>query len=62
MKKTDYIKTSGYIFLIVALLHLTRVIKDWYAQIGNWIVPMWVSVSVVLIAGYLAYTALKRKS
>ena len=62
MKKTDYIKTSGYIFLIVALLHLTRVIKNWYAQIGNWIVPMWVSVLVVLIAGYLAYTALTKRS
>lgn len=62
MKKTDYIKTSGYIFLTVALLHLTRVIKNSYAQIGNWVVPMWVSVLVVLIAGYLAYTALTKKS
>ncbi|HPD48335.1 MAG TPA: hypothetical protein P5279_13320 [Anaerohalosphaeraceae bacterium] len=38
-----YILLSSIIFLIVALLHLVRVIRDLPMQIGAMSLPMWIS-------------------
>ena len=52
---------AGSIFLIVAFLHVLRLLFGWHASIGGWIVPMWISWIGVLLAGFLAVTAFGRK-
>ncbi|MEK6904718.1 MAG: hypothetical protein AABW87_03950 [Nanoarchaeota archaeon] len=49
------IKISAWIFLLIALLHLLRIILGWQAQIASWQVPTWASFVAVIIAGYLSY-------
>ncbi len=42
------------IFALVAVLHVLRLILGWEAVINGIVVPMWVSVVGVFIAGGLA--------
>lgn len=51
--------TTAVIFLIIAVLHLMRVVLGWYAEIGGWTVPFWLSWVAVIIAGFLAYVGFK---
>ncbi len=49
------------LFVLMFLLHLYRVIFGFYAQIGNWIIPIWLNVValvVLLVVIYLNYKAL----
>jgi hypothetical protein len=59
MKPKTYALTAGLIFLVIALLHLARLIFGWEAIIGGWAVPTWVSVIALLVAAYLGYEGLK---
>ena len=43
MQQTAYNTITAVLFLVVALLHLLRVIFGWSAQIGGVTVPMWAS-------------------
>lgn len=45
---------SGIFFAAVAVLQLLRLIYAWPAQIGTFIVPMWLSVIAVIVAGALS--------
>jgi hypothetical protein len=56
-----YYKTTATIFLIVAVLHLARIFNGWEAQIGEFMVPMWMSWVAVAIAGYLSYRGFTTK-
>ncbi|OGQ78176.1 MAG: hypothetical protein A3F90_07610 [Deltaproteobacteria bacterium RIFCSPLOWO2_12_FULL_60_19] len=59
MKPETYALTTGLIFLVIALLHLARLILGWEAVIGGWAVPTWVSVVALLVAASLGYEGLK---
>jgi hypothetical protein len=59
MSRNTYLFTSGVIFLLIAVLHLLRLIYGWEAVIGGWVVPEWVSVVALVIAGYLGYEGLR---
>ena len=61
MNNTTYHKVTGYVFLIIFVLHLLRVVQGWEAVIGGYSVPMWVSYVAFLFAGFLAYSGLKGK-
>lgn len=61
MSQKAYHATTGTIFLIIAALHLLRVLNGWEVNIGTFIVPMWLSWVGVLLAGFLAYQGLKRR-
>jgi len=50
---------AGLIFLVIAVLHLLRIVFGWSAVIGGWVVPQWVSWLAFLVAGYLAYEGLR---
>ena len=50
---------AGGIFLIIAILHLGRLMYGWEAQIGDFVVPMWASTVAFIIAGYLSYSGLR---
>lgn len=55
MTQESFSVTAGVIFLIIAILHVLRIIIGWDAIIGGWAVPSWVSWLAIIVAGYLAY-------
>lgn len=59
MSRKSYALTVGLIFLIIAVLHLLRIISGWGAVIGGWVVPEWVSWMALIIAGFLAFHGLR---
>ena len=54
-----YTTISGIIFLLVAFLHLIRVIAEWNLIIGGSNIPSWVSMLIVAVLGYLSYTGFR---
>jgi len=50
-----YNLVTATLFLIIAVLHLLRVILGWPARIGGLDIPLWVSWLAILVAGGLAY-------
>ena len=61
MNATAFRRVSGAIFLLIAVLHICRLIWRWEALIGGWHVPWWLSWTAAVFSGYLAYTALTVK-
>lgn len=43
------------IFILIAVMHLIRLVFGWEVTLDSKVVPMWVSVMGLLIAGALAY-------
>ena len=48
-----YLTISGIIFLIVAVLHLLRLVYQWPAQIGAVGIPIWASCAALLVSSVL---------
>ena len=48
-------RVTATLFLIVAIMHLLRIIFGWPVEIGGLSIPLWVSWLGVLVAGGLAY-------
>jgi hypothetical protein len=46
---------TGLIFLVVALVHLLRLVLEWQVTLAGRDVPMWVSWAALVIAGFLAF-------
>ncbi|MEK7176672.1 MAG: hypothetical protein AAB719_00010 [Patescibacteria group bacterium] len=61
MDQKSYYYVTGTVFLIIAVLHFLRLIYGWPANIGTFVVPMWLSWAALVFAGYLAYQGLKIK-
>lgn len=59
MMQKMYLKLTGLIFSIVAILHLLRLIFRWDVIMGDWQIPLWVSFIGVAAAGFLAYIGFK---
>lgn len=57
MSNQNFIKAAGSILSIATILHLLRILFGWTAVMGGWEVPMWVSILVVIVAGYLSFSA-----
>jgi hypothetical protein len=43
------------IFILIAVMHLMRLVFGWEVTLNGLVIPMWVSVMALLIAGALAY-------
>ena len=54
-----FLGISGTIFAVIAVLHLLRAVYGWPAQIGTWIVPLWLSWLSLGIASFLAICAFR---
>lgn len=50
-----YAATTSVIFLLVAVLHLLRVVMQWDVIIGTWHFPIWASVVAIIVAGFLSF-------
>ena len=59
MSMRGYASASGFIFAVVAILHLIRVIAGWEFRVGGWEAPSWVSLVALAVAGYLSYQGLR---
>ena len=58
MKALDqkaYNTITAALFLVIAVLHLVRVIFSWPARIGGLDIPLWARWPALVIAGALAY-------
>ena len=54
MKPKTYMLITATLLTAVAILHATRAVLHWPAQIGTWEFPMWMSIAGMLITGTLA--------
>jgi hypothetical protein len=45
---------AAIIFALVALLHLLRLVYGWEVTFAGWVVPLWISVIGLIVAGGLA--------
>ena len=60
MNQQTYVKVSGVIFGVVAAVHAWRLYRGFGIMVGSHIVPTWASIASVVVAGFLAFTALKK--
>ncbi len=54
-----YLRISGAVFGLIALLHVLRLLRHWPAQIADWTVPIWVSWIAILAAAVLSIWAFR---
>ena len=59
MNQKTFNTVAGVVFLVVAVLHLCRLLFRWDAIIGGWVVPTWASGLALVLSGYLALSACK---
>ena len=60
-----YLTISGTVFSLVALVHLVRIIEDWYVQVAHWSVPMafsWGGFVITLTLALSAFNLLFREN
>jgi hypothetical protein len=55
MDQRTYNIVTAALFLIMAVLHLVRMIFGWPSQIGGLSIPLWASGLALIVAGALAY-------
>jgi hypothetical protein len=51
----SYMTVTATLFLVVAIMHLLRIIFGWHVEVGGLSIPFWVSWLGALVAGALAY-------
>ncbi len=59
MRVQTFHRIVGIIFLIVALVHLLRVLQGWVLVIGELTIPDWMSLVAVIVLGYLSFQAFR---
>ena len=59
MTQKNFFTLTGTIFLIIAALHLLRIVNGWEATIGGWTMPVWLSWAALIVAGYLGLLGIK---
>lgn len=55
MSQKNFALVTGWVFAAVTVLHALRLLYNWEAVIGGWVVPMWLSGVGVVVAAYLSY-------
>ena len=59
MTQRAFNRVAGVIFLVIAVLHLLRLIFGWEAVIAGWSVPYIISWIALFVSGTLALNAFK---
>jgi len=62
MQQKTYNTVTAVLFLIVALLHLLRIVFGWPAQIGGLGIPMWASWLALVVTAALAYFGFRQNA
>ena len=55
MDKNQSLMLAAIVFGVIALLHLVRAVLGWKVLIENFNVPVYFSVIVGIVAGYLSW-------
>lgn len=55
----NFTLTAGFFFLAIGLLHVTRIIYNWDAFLGEWSMPLWISGVAALFVFFLSFQAFK---
>jgi hypothetical protein len=55
LSRKTYRTVTATLFLVVAIMHLLRIIFGWQVEIGGLSIPFWVSWLALPVAGALAY-------
>jgi len=55
LNRKTYMTVTATLFLVVAIMHLLRIIFGWQVEIGGLSIPSWVSWLGVLVGGALTY-------
>ncbi len=59
MDQKTFSLISGFIFLLIAILHVLRIVYALDAVIGGWEVPKWISWVAIAVGAYLGYEGLR---
>jgi len=59
MSQKTFSLAAGLIFLLIAVMHVLRLVLRWEVVLNGWIVPLWVSAVAIVIAAYLAFAGLR---
>ncbi len=62
MQQTAYNTITAVLFLVIALLHLLRIIFGWPAQIGSLEIPLWASWLALVVTAALAYFGFRQNA
>jgi len=55
MTHKTLLQTTGLIFLIITILHISRIAYGWNVVIGTFTLPLWASWIAVVVAAVLSY-------
>jgi hypothetical protein len=55
MDKNVALIAAGVVFILVSLLHLVRLITKFEITVSKKVIPLWVNVIGLLVAGFLAF-------
>lgn len=59
MNQKTFSLVAGTVFLLVAFLHIARIIFGWEAVVGGWEVPMWLSWFPSIAGLYLGFQGVR---
>ena len=57
MGAKSYLMVSGFIFFLVAMIHLVRLAYHWPVQVGSRVFPIWPSYVAVIVGLGLCFWA-----
>lgn len=59
MSKKDTLASAGAILLLASATHFVRSILEWEIVFNGYVVPLWVSYIIVVVAGVLGVQAFR---
>ncbi|HEU4343031.1 MAG TPA: hypothetical protein VFU31_15870 [Candidatus Binatia bacterium] len=59
INRRSYCLITGIIFILIALLHLLRIVYEWRVVIVGLAVPEWASWVTLIVAGYLGFEGIR---
>jgi len=59
MNQKTFSTITLVVFLLIALLHVLRLVYGWSVVMGGFEVPMWMSYPAATLFVYLAYSAFR---
>jgi len=59
MNHKTFSLVTGGLFLVIAVVHLARIIYGWEITLNTLAIPMWVSWTALAVMGFLAYSGLQ---
>jgi len=57
MKLKTFLGISSLFFLLIAMIHLLRVVFNWHFVIGSYAIPKWMSIVAMFVMAFLSFTA-----